>query len=204
MSPLVSPSMAQASCPKAAQECLGCPQSLLCLELAVGSPHVSEIKYNAKFFQVHDVCFPGILSLLSALNADFLEVKLVHREGVSSRVGMAVAVLELTCCCLLGTGDIRVPPSQQGCLCRGRQLLTKWPTLFPTLACWFTCSYSLTLIFPPTQSFLDLVLYLLLYLSRFGLILEKGGWRPHVWILFHGLRPYLLNLLLLLSPFFAT
>lgn len=83
MSPLVSLSMAL--CPKAAQECLGCFQSLHWLKLAVGSLHVSEIKYNAKFFQVHDICFPGILSSLSALK-DFLEVELVHREGVSSRV----------------------------------------------------------------------------------------------------------------------
>lgn len=56
--------------------------------------------------------------------------------------------------------------------------------------------------FSPTLSCLDLVLCLLLYLSRFRLILEKGRKRPRVWRLFHCLRPYLLHvLLLLLSPF---
>lgn len=114
--------------------------------------------------------------------------------------GMVVAVLKLTCRWLLGTGDIRVLQSQQGCLCRRRQLLTKWPMLFPTLAWWFTWPCSLTLIFFPALSCLDLVLYLLLYLSRLRLILEKGGWRPRVWKLFHCLRPYLLHLLLLLLP----
>lgn len=177
----------------------------LWLKLTVGSPHAGEIKYNAKFFQVHDICFPGILSLRRAVKADFLEVGLVHREGVSSRVMLwdGCGCAEADVMMAAGDRDIRVLPSQQWCLCRRRQLLTKWPMLFLTLAWCFTCSCSLTLIFfPPTLSCLDLVLYLLLYLSRFRLILEKGRKRPRVWRLFHCLRPYLLHLLLLLlSPF---
>lgn len=52
--------------------------------------------------------------------------------------------------------------------------------------------------FFPTIPCLDLVLYLLLYLSRFRLILEKRGGKPCVWGFFHYLRPYLLHLLLLI------
>lgn len=149
VSPLVPLSVAQASRPKAAHECLDCFQSLHGLKPAVGSSHAGEIKYNAKFFQVHDICFPGILSLLSSLKANSWKWNWCTEKEFPGGLccGMAVAVLKLSCCWLLGTGDIRVLPSRQWSLCRRRCLLSKWPMLFPTLAWWFTCFYSLTLIF---------------------------------------------------------
>lgn len=105
VSPLVPLSVAQASCPKAARECLGCFQSLHGLKLAVGSSHAGEIKYNAKFFQVHDICFPGILFLLSSLKADSWKWNWCTEKEFpgGSCCGMAVAVLKLSCCWGQGT-----------------------------------------------------------------------------------------------------
>lgn len=60
----------------------------------------------------------------------------------------------------------------------------------------FVMVFPLLLQFLPASFFLpsrlDPVLYLLLYLSRFRLILEKGGGRPCAWGFFRYLRPYLL------------
>lgn len=55
-----------AFCPGFADKCVDGFQSPHRLKPAVGSSHADEIKYNAKFFQVHDICFPGILLLISS------------------------------------------------------------------------------------------------------------------------------------------
>jgi len=74
-----------ALCPKFAGRYVHSFQNLHWLKSAVGSSHTDEIKYNAKFLQVHDICFPGILFFMRLLEVDFLEVELVH-GGTSSRI----------------------------------------------------------------------------------------------------------------------
>lgn len=76
----------RALCPEFADKCVDGFRSPHWLKPAVGSSHADEIKYNAKFFQVHDIFFPGILLLISSLGADFLEVELVQGGATSSRV----------------------------------------------------------------------------------------------------------------------
>lgn len=75
-----------ALCPEFADKCVDGFRSPHWLKPAVGSSHADEIKYNAKFFQVHDIFFPGILLLISSLGTDFLEVELVQGGATSSRV----------------------------------------------------------------------------------------------------------------------